>query len=123
MKMTLFCTVLLLIAAASQSQAFKSSSTSSLQQSSTISSSSTYRNNNRHKQQTQRHGVNSRSQRLPISIHQETECTVRLSLGNDGDNDIDESSTPPTTTISKKKNSYNITNYQVNQLTYHKLQY
>lgn len=102
MKMTLFSTVLLLIAAASQSQAFKSSSTSSLQQSSTIGSSSTYRNNNRgtHKQQTQRHGVKSRSQRLPISIHQETECTVRLSLGNDDDNNINESSTPPTTTIS-----------------------
>ena len=79
------------------SQAFKSS-TSSLQQSSTIGSN---RNNNRHKQQTQGHGVNSRSQRLPISIHQETECTIRLSLGNDGDNDIDESSPKqPTTTIS-----------------------
>jgi len=95
--MMTFQIVLLIVAAASQSQAFKSSA-SSLQQSSTIGS----RNNNRgtHKQQTQRHGVKSRSQRLPISIHQETECTVRLSLGNDDDNDIDESPTPPTTTIS-----------------------
>ena len=95
--------ILLLAAAASlhHSQAFKSSA-SSLQQSSTIGSGSTYRNINRgtsHKQQTQRQGV-SRSQRLPISIHQETECTVRLSLGNDDDNNSNESPTQPTTAIS-----------------------